>query len=138
MESRCRSGERWIAPVQDFLEKALRGEVDEATKLLAPDVSFQLLGTHFRATGYKGPQQVAQHLAEVLRITGHTLNVLQWEDWMLGVDNIAALVHIRAQRHSAVLTTRVIYLVGMSEDDKIRRVEVFFSDPAAVDQFVKQ
>ncbi len=54
---------------------------------------------------------------------------------MIGVNNLAGLVNMRAQRHRSIDTFRAIFLITMSEDDKIMRIEVFFSNQAEVERF---
>lgn len=123
------------AVAQDFFQKCFRGDISSAVELLDPEVTYILPGSHRFAGIFEGPQAVARHVGELLRQTHHTVDVLQWEDWMIGVNNLAALVDMRAQRHGAIDTFRAIYLTTMSKDDKITRIEVFFSDQAQVERF---
>jgi hypothetical protein len=74
-------------------------------------------------------------LEQLLRLTNRTLNVLQWEDWLVGVDHLAALVRIGIQRPGAIGTFRALFLLAMSDDEKIRRIEVFYSDQARAENF---
>jgi ketosteroid isomerase-like protein len=129
------TAENWVAVTQEFFQRAFRGEVHEAMELLDPEVSYQVPGTRPPAGVYEGAQAVAQHLTDLLRFTDHTVNVLQWEDWLVGVNHLAALVHIRVQRHHAIHTFRAVSLVTMTESDKIRQIEMFFSDPAEMERF---
>ena len=66
------------------------------------------------------------------------IDVLEWEDWMAGVDNVAGLAKIHLQREGQQHDFRVIFLVSVTEDDgrhRISRIESFYSDQAAFDRF---
>lgn len=128
------AGEEWISIVEDFFQKCFRDEIEQAVALLDPEVTYDVSGSHPRAGHFRGPTEVAKHMSDLLELTHRTLNVLQWEDWLVGVNHLAALVHLRLQRTGAVHTARVIILVGMSREDKIRSVEVFFADPVAANR----
>jgi hypothetical protein len=54
---------------------------------------------------------------------------------MAGLNHVAALAHISVQRPGAVLTLRAVYLIETTDDAKIRRIEMFFDDQAAVERF---
>ena len=123
------------AVAQDFLQKCFDGDISSAVELLDPGATYRVSGSHRLAGTFEGPQAVARHVRELLRETHHTVDVLKWEDWMIGVNNIAGLVNMRAQRLGAIDTFRVIFFINISEGDKIRRVELFFSDQAEVDRF---
>ncbi len=123
------------ALAQDFFERIFRGDVSGATELLDPTVSYRVAGSHRLAGTFEGPQEVTGPFEELLRQTHNTVNVLQWEDWMIGANNLAGLVDMRVQRDGAIGTLRAIFLVSMSRDDKIRRIEVFFSSQAEVERF---
>ena len=128
------AGEEWISIVEEFFQKSFRGEIGQAVALLDPEVTYDVSGSHPRAGHFRGPTEVARHMSDLLELTHRTLNVLRWEDWMVGVNHIAVLVHMRLQRTGAVHTTRVMILVGMSREDRIRSVEVFFADPVAAER----
>ena len=123
------------AVAQDFFQKCFRGDISSAVELLDPKVTYRVPGSHRLAGTFEGPEAVAGHVRELLSETRHTVDVLQWEDWMVGVNNLAALVDMRVQRHGAIDTIRAIFLIAMSLDDKIRRIEVFFGDQAQVERF---
>ena len=129
------TSEKASAIAQEFFQKCFHGDVSSAVELLDPKVTYRVPGSHRLAGTFEGPEAVAEHLEELLRETHHTVDVLQWEDWMIGVNNLAALVHLRAQRQGVIDTVRAIFLIGMSKEDKIRRIEVFFSDQAQIERF---
>lgn len=123
------------AVAQDFFEKCFRGDISSAVELLDPEVTYRVPGSHQLAGTFEDPRAVASHVGELLQQTQHSVDVLQWEDWMIGVNNLAGLVNLRVQRHGAIDTFTGIFLVTMSKDDKITRIELFFRDQAEVERF---
>jgi ketosteroid isomerase-like protein len=123
------------AVAQDFFQKCFRGEISAAIEVLDPKVTYRVPGGHRLAGTFEGPQAVARHVEELLRQTHHTVDVLQWEDWMIGLNTLAGLVRMRAQRRGVIDTFRAIFLVAMSNDGKIKQIEVFFSDQSEVERF---
>ncbi len=124
-----------IAAAQEFFQRSIQGEVSSALELLDKNISFHVPGSHQLSGHFEGPEAVAQHLGKLLQLTNRTVNVLQWEDWMAGLNHVAALAHISVQRPGAVLTLRAVYLIETTDDAKIRRIEMFFDDQAAVERF---
>jgi ketosteroid isomerase-like protein len=124
-----------IAVAQEFFGKSFHGDVAVAVEHLAPDVSYIVPGSNQISGVFDGPEAVAKHVGELLRLTHNRVEVLQWEDWMEGVNHLGALVHMRLQRDGQIASFRSIYLLTMTEDDKIRRIEIFFGDQSAVDRF---
>ena len=124
-----------IAATQQFFQRSLRGEVASAMELLDEEVSLDVPGSHQLSGHFEGPEAIAQHLGKLLRLTNRTANVLQWEDWMAGINHVAALAHLRVQRPGAIHTFRAIYLIEVTDHTKIGRIEMFFDDQAAVERF---
>jgi len=125
------------AVAQDFFQRCFRGHVSSAVELLDPRVTYRVPGSHELAGTFEGPQEVASHVERFLRMTSSPVDVLQWEDWMIGVNNLAGLVKVRAQRQGMVETIRAIFLVTMSAHATISGVELFFDDQARVERFFK-
>ena len=124
-----------IAAAQEFFQRSFRGEVSSAIEFLDEKVSYHVPGVHQLSGDFEGPEAVAQHLGRLLQLTSRTVNVLQWEDWMLGVNHVAALTHIRVQLPGAVHSFRAVFVVTIADDAKIRRIEMFFADEAAAERF---
>lgn len=124
-----------LAVARKFLQKALGGEITEAVQLLDPDVTYYIPGSSKLSGEFQGPDAVARHTAEFMRLTDRRVDVLKWEDWLAGVSHVALVVQLRVQRNDMTETTRFIQLVSMSEGNKIRRIEVFFSNQAAIERF---
>lgn len=121
-----------------FFQKLFGGDVSAACELLDPQVVEVVPGTSPPSGVFRGVQAVAAHLSTFLRLTGDPPDVLKWEDWMAGVDNVAGLAKIHLQREGQQHDFRVIFLVSVTEGDgrqRISRIESFYSDQAALDRF---
>jgi ketosteroid isomerase-like protein len=127
-----------VTLAEEFFQKLFGGEVAAARDLLDPQVVDVVPGTHAPSGVFRGAQAVAAHLSTFLRLTGDPIDVLEWEDWMAGVDNVAGLAKIHLQRAGQQHDFRVIFLVTVTEDNglqRISRIESFYSDQAAFDRF---
>lgn len=124
-----------VAAAQEFFEKSFSGEVSSAIELLDEKVSYQIAGSYEAAEHFEGREAIAQHLGALLKLTERTLAVLEWEDWMSGGSHVAALARMSVQRPGAVLDFRTVYLIEVTDDAKIRRIEMFFDDQTSVESF---
>jgi ketosteroid isomerase-like protein len=127
-----------VTVAEEFFQKLFGGEVAAARDLLDHQVVDVVPGTHAPSGVFRGAQAVAAHLSTFLRLTGDPIDVLEWEDWMAGVDNVAGLAKIHLQREGQQHDFRVIFLVTVTEDNglqRISRIESFYSDQAAFDRF---
>jgi ketosteroid isomerase-like protein len=127
-----------VTVAQEFFQKFFGGNVSAALDLLDPDVVDVVPGAHPPSGVFQGAQAVAAHLSTFLRLTEDPIDVLKWEDWMAGTDNVAALSKIHLQREGQQHDFRVIFLVAVTEHDGrylISRIESFYSDQAAFDRF---
>ena len=82
-----------------------------------------------------GPDAVTNHLRAFLEATETPVNVLQWEDWLVGTTYVASVVRSELQRPGRRQEFRVVILAEVGVDDKITRVEVFASDPDTFERF---
>ncbi len=122
----------------DFFQKVFEGDVSAASDLLDPQVVDVVPGTRAPSGVFRGAQAVTEHLASFLRLTEDPIDVLEWEDWMAGVNNVAGLATIHLQRQGQQHDFRVIFLVSVTGDDgllRISRIESFYSDQAAFNRF---
>jgi ketosteroid isomerase-like protein len=124
-----------VAVVEKFFGLAFHGSIAEAVADLDANVTYHVPGTHQLAGTFVGPEAVSEHVARLLHMTSDRVDVVQWEDWLMGVNNVAGVVHVRFQRERAIADTRLVYLVAVSEANKIRRIEVFFGDQAVAERF---
>jgi ketosteroid isomerase-like protein len=127
-----------ITVAQEFFQRFFGGNVAAACELLDPEVEYVVPGAHPASGVFQGVEAVKEHLSTLLQLTEEPIDVLQWEDWMAGVDNVAGLAKIHLQREGQQHGFRVIFLVSVTEGDRhhrISRIEAFFSDQAALDRF---
>ena len=127
-----------VKVAEDFFQRFFGGDVSAAAELLDPQVIDVVPGTHPGSGVFQGAHDVAAHLSLFLRLVEDPVDVLQWEDWMAGVDNVAGLAKIHLQREGQQHDFRVIFLVSVTDNDgqhRISRIESFFSDQAALDRF---
>ncbi len=127
-----------ITVAEEFFGNLFGGNVAAACELLDPDVVDVVPGRHPPSGVFHGVQAVAAHLSTFLQLTEDPIDLLEWEDWLAGVDNVAGLAKIHLQRLGQSHDFRVIFLLTVSEDDgrrRISRIESFYSDQAAFDRF---
>ena len=127
-----------VTLAEEFFQKFFGGNVLAACDLLDPQVVEVVPGRLPPSGVFRGVQAVAAHLSNFLRLTEDPIDVIEWEDWMAGVDNVAGLVKIHLQREGQQHDFRIIFLVSVTESDgrdRISRIESFFSDQAALDRF---
>jgi ketosteroid isomerase-like protein len=127
-----------VTVAQDFFQKLFGGDVAAACDLLDPQVVDVVPGNHPPSGVFQGVKAVAAHLSTFLQLTEDPIDVLEWEDWMAGVDNVAGLAKIHLQRGGQQHDFRVIFLVSVTEGAgprRISRIESFYSDEVAFDRF---
>jgi ketosteroid isomerase-like protein len=127
-----------VKVAEEFFQRLFGGDASAATDLLDPHVVEVVPGTYPGSGVFQGAQAVAAHLSLFLRLVEEPVDVLQWEDWMAGVDNVAGLAKIHLQREGQEHDFRVIFLLSVTDNDgqgRISRIESFFSDQAALDRF---
>jgi ketosteroid isomerase-like protein len=127
-----------VTLAEEFFEKLFGGNVAAACDLLDPEVVDVVPGRRPPSGVFHGVQAVAAHLSTFLQLTEDPIDLLQWEDWLAGVDNVAGLAKIHLQRLGQSHDFRVIFLLTVNEHDerhRISRIESFYSDQAAFDRF---
>ncbi len=127
-----------VTVAADFFRDLFGGNVAAARDLLDPQVVDVVPGAHGPSGVIQGVQAVAAHLSTFLQLTEVPIDVLEWEDWMAGVDNVAGLAKIHLQRAGQQHDFRVIFLVSVTDGSgprRISRIESFFSDQAAFERF---
>jgi ketosteroid isomerase-like protein len=124
-----------LALVQTFFTRYFGGDVDGALTLVEPTVVYHVPGRDALAGDFVGPNAVAAHLKKFLALTGNAIDVLSWDDWLVGTIDIAGVVRVHLQRPGRVQEFRFVFLVKVSQNAKIDRVECFYSDPEAFQRF---
>jgi hypothetical protein len=127
-----------LALVRTFFQHYFGGRVDEAVALLEPDVQIHLPGRARIAGDFVGPDAVAAHLKTFLQMTEDPINVLGYDDWLVGSVYIGGIVRLELQRPGRSDKFRIVYLVQVSENLKIARVEVFYDNPDVFERFFDQ
>jgi ketosteroid isomerase-like protein len=127
-----------VTVAREFFQKLFGGDFSAARDLLDPQVVDVVPGRHPPSGVFQGVEAVATHLSTFLQLTEDPIDVLKWEDWLAGVDNVAGLAKIHLQRLGQQHEFRVIFLISVTERDgrqRISRIESFYSDQAAFDRF---
>jgi ketosteroid isomerase-like protein len=128
-------GQTQISVAENFFQKAFHGEIADTLEVLDQNVAYHVPGKSRIAGTFVGPDAVVEHVASLLKLTATRVDIIQWEDWLAGVNSVAGVVHLRIQREGAIADTRMIYLFALTDQNKIRRIDVFFGDQAAIDRF---
>ena len=124
-----------VAIAQQFLVVVGHRDIDQGIEFLAPHATYRVPGTHALAGTFSGRDEIMRHLITLFERTGGTLDVFKWEDWLVGEYHIAALVQVHAQGHGASFTTRLIFLLGFDQSDKVSEITILFEDPNAAERF---
>ena len=104
-----------VTVAQEFFQKLFGGDFSAARDLLDPQVVDVVPGRHPPSGVFQGVEAVATHLSTFLQLTEDPIDVLKWEDWMAGVDNVAGLAKIHLQRLGQQHEFRVIFLISVTE-----------------------
>jgi ketosteroid isomerase-like protein len=110
-------------------------KLDEAVRLLSPNVVYRVPGNSQISGVFRGPDEVRHHIVRLIELSRGTFEVLKWMDWMVGETYISALQYAQAQRHGGIYRGHHLYLVGSDPDDLLSSITVFFEDQAAADRF---
>ena len=98
-------------------------------------MTYRVAGSHPLAGTFHGPDEVTNHMKNLVDRTKDTFEALKWEDWSVGQQHIGALVHIQAQGHGASLRARRIFLLGFDSSDKVSEITLLFEDPSVAERF---
>ncbi len=109
--------------------------LDDAVRLLSPNVVFTVPGHHKLSGVFHGPDEVRSHIAELVDYSNGTFQVLQWLDWMMGETHMTALQYAQAQNTGRIYRGHHLYLLESDHDDLLSKIQVFFEDQVAADRF---
>ena len=88
-----------LANAQRFLVGLANNELDEVVHLLSDQVVYTVPG-HMPISGtFRGPDQVKEHLNQLLAFSRSTFDVLKWVDWLVGETHVAVLQYAQIQAH---------------------------------------
>jgi len=117
-----------------FMSYSLK-DLDEAVRLVSPDVVYTVPGNNLISGVFRGPDEVRGHIVKLIEFSQGTFEVLQWMDWMVGESHISALQYAQAQGHAGIYRGHHVYLLEFDPDDLLSDIKVFFEDQAAADRF---
>jgi ketosteroid isomerase-like protein len=126
--------QRLVNARQFFLSYSLT-HLDDATRLLSPNVVYTVPGNNKLSGVFHGPDEVKHHVATLVEFSKGTFEVLRWLDWMVGETHITALQYAQAQREARIYRAHHLYLLESDSDDLLSDIKVFFEDQAAADLF---
>ncbi len=124
-----------IEITQQFLAHIGHGDLDQSARLLSPDATYRVMGSHPLAGVFSGKEAICQHLVQLYERTKGTFDTVKWEDWMLGENHVAALASIRVQSRGKIYKGRNLFVVRFNSEDKISEVNIFFEDAEAAERF---
>ncbi len=124
----------WIGSARSFVTSLSAAPSDDALRLLAPDVTYRVLGHHSLSGTFSGRAEVAKHLEALIKQTGGRLDPVKFDDWMLGLSHVSVLVDIHAEVGGAALRLRLLILMRFNAEDLIEDITVYFSDPEAAER----
>jgi ketosteroid isomerase-like protein len=117
-----------------FLSYSMK-QLDEAVRLLSPNVTYTVPGNSQISGVFRGPDEVRHHIIKLIELSRGTFEVLKWMDWMVGETHISALQYAQAQSHGGIYRGHHLYLLESDPDDLLSNIKVFFEDQAAADRF---
>ena len=124
-----------LANAQRFLVGLANNELDEVVHLLSDQVVYTVPG-HMPISGtFRGPDQVKEHLNQLLAFSRSTFDVLKWVDWLVGETHVAVLQYAQIQAHGSVYRGHHLYVVEVDYHDKLTQIRIFFEDQAAAERF---
>jgi ketosteroid isomerase-like protein len=117
-----------------FLSYSMK-QLDEALRLLSPNVVYTVPGNSQISGVFRGPDEVRGHIVKLIEFSRGTFEVLKWMDWMVGETHISALQYAQAQGQGDLYRGHHLYLLESDPDDLLSSIKVFFEDQAAADRF---
>jgi hypothetical protein len=124
-----------VRTAQTFFQAYFEGDVARATKALDPDVRYRVTTAGRKMTTYEGVTAVVDHLKSFLKFVDAPIDVLQWEDWLAGINYVAGLARVHLQHDRALHDLRLVLLTRI-EGERIQQIDIFFDDPEAFHRFL--
>lgn len=124
-----------IDTLREFLQRFFRGDLPGALSLFHEDVRYRIPGQTFLSGEFRSRDQVSRHLQEFKQFTNGTGDIVKWEDWLVGLEYVAAVTTTHMQHPGSLMTCRSVFVAAFSEDGLIEDFEVFFSDERALERF---
>jgi len=125
-----------VVLARQFLLHCFGERTESAIAMLSPDATYTVPGHNALAGTFSGRAEVVSHLGRVFTSTGGTLDTIQWEDWMGGVNYVSALRRLHVQIEHRLFKGRQIFLLAFNPDDAITSIRVYFDDQDLVDDVI--
>jgi len=109
---------------------------DDVLSLLSPDVVYTVSGHSPLAGVYHGPVEVQDHVRKLIRATLGTLDVLKWDDWLVGQNHVAALQFAQAQGGGMIHRNHQIFLIETDQHDLLTKIQLLFGNQDEADRFL--
>jgi ketosteroid isomerase-like protein len=110
-------------------------DFDTAAELLSPQATYSVPGHGPISGAFHGRAEITRHLTRLLELTKGTLDVLKWDDWMMGESHLAVLRYAQAQSNGRIYKGHQLFLVAFDPGDLLADIQVFFEDQDAIDRF---
>jgi ketosteroid isomerase-like protein len=120
---------------QQFVMHIGRREIDQVVELLAPSVTYRVLGHHALAGTFSGREEVSKHLVHLDDRASGTFDTIKYEDWMVGQDHVVGLAVISMGAAGRLFTGRAVFLFKFDGADRIVAIAVFFEDEDSAARF---
>ena len=119
-----------------FLMGISTGHADAVLALLAPTVVYTVSGHSPLAGTVHGPVEVQEHVRRVFRATSGTIDVLKWDDWLVGQNHVAALQFAQAQGAGMVHRNHLVFLIETDRHDLLTNIQLLFGNQDEADRFL--
>lgn len=117
------------------MQQYFRGDLAGVLALAHEEIDYRVPGRSLLSGHFRGKDEVSRHLQEYQRFTNGTSDVVKWEDWLVGLQFVAAVTVLHLQQPSAHMTSRGVCLAAFSEEGLITHFEVLFTDERAIERF---
>lgn len=128
----------WIGIARSFLMSVATARTDDALRVLAPEVTYRVLGHHSLSGEFADREGVAEHLAAIITQTTGRFDPVKFDDWMLGLTHVSIIVDVDVEVGGKAQRLRHLIVMRFNADDLIDEVMVFFPDPEVAERIYGQ
>ena len=119
-----------------FLMGISTGHADAVLALLAPTVVYTVSGHSPLAGTVHGPVEVQEHVRRVFRATSGTIDVLKWDDWLVGQNHVVALQSVQVQGAGMIHRNHLLFLIETDQHDMLTKIQLIFGNQDEADRFL--
>jgi len=109
---------------------------DDVLSLLVPDAVYTVSGHSPLAGVYRGPVGVQEHIRKMLRATLGTIDVLKWDDWLVGQNHVVALQSVQVQGAGMIHRNHLLFLIETDQHDMLTKIQLIFGNQDEADRFL--